>query len=143
MAQNFNHLCRNLKFADVMRISFVLNDDHHSSASTSARQKYQDEQSFFIWYHRTDLGLPWDQVMEMYRRYWKEDREKSGLQCKFYRILDQYNVDKVRKQTKMGRSSAREKKGKFGVLQRTNRRFPWMKPDHLGHRRMPVLRAKL
>lgn len=145
MAQNITQCHQDLKmrFTDVMRIPFVLNNDDASRSIPSARQKYQDEQSFFIWYHRTDLGLPWDQVMRLYRRYWKEDREKSGLQCKFYRILSQYNVDKVRKQTKLGRSGTKEKKGRFGVIQRTNRRFPWMNPDHLGHRRMPPLRAKL
>lgn len=92
-------------------------------------KKYSLEQALFIWYQRTDLAKPWDEVEEDFRRQFEEKRGKGGLQCKFYRTLNDAKVEKVREQAKWGRRSKRDRVGKFGVIQRTNKRYSWMLPE--------------
>jgi hypothetical protein len=97
------------------------------------RRKYQQEQSFFIWYHRVDLGLSWNQTMDAYEQHWHEQREKGGLQCKFYRILDQHKVLKVREQNKTDRRARKATlpQGRnFGMLGVTDKKYHWMLPQH-------------
>jgi len=92
-------------------------------------KKYTLEQALFIWYQRTDLAKPWDEVEEGFKRQFDEKRGKGGLQCKFYRTLNDAKVEKVREQAKWGRRSKRDRIGKFGVIQRTNKRYSWMLPE--------------
>jgi hypothetical protein len=70
---------------------------HLSSPRTST------DQCSDIWYHRTDLGLAWDDVEQRFSEYFGEKREKGGLQCKFYRTIGDAGVEKVREQTNSGR----------------------------------------
>lgn len=108
------------------------------SPSTPRRQsgvrgpqpKYTIEQVLFIWYHRTDLGEPWDQVLEAYRVQFSQSRPKGGLQCKFYRLLEENKVEKVRAQTRSASDSPKDRVGKYGVVQRTTKRFKWMRYEH-------------
>jgi hypothetical protein len=98
-----------------------------SSASTrrrESRKKYEGEQGYFIWYHRTDLQQCWDEVERKFDAHFGQNREKGGLQCKFYRILREHNVPKVREQGRPGQANAGV--SKFGVMQQTNARFKWM-----------------
>ncbi|ETI28166.1 hypothetical protein G647_00615 [Cladophialophora carrionii CBS 160.54] len=89
-------------------------------------KKYAAEQAYWIWYHRTDLGEGWDEVEQKFDIQFGESRKKGGLQCKFYRLLDIHGVEKVRKQTKSGHKRRGNRVGKFGVVQRTTRRYAWM-----------------
>lgn len=94
-----------------------------------ACKKYDLEQGYFIWYQRIDLGKTWDDVNENFTRQFGEDRGKGGLQCKYYRVLGEEKVDKVRAQGHWYSSNGTQrgrKGGRFGVIQRTNKRFPWM-----------------
>ena len=100
------------------------------STTRAPRPKYTIEQVYFIWYHRTDLGEPWDEVLEAYRMQFAEQREKGGLQCKFYRLLEDHKVEKVRAQTRSASDSPRDKVGRYGVVQRTTKRFKWMNYAH-------------
>ncbi|KIW15190.1 hypothetical protein PV08_05235 [Exophiala spinifera] len=104
------------------------------------REKYTEEKMFFVWYHRVDLDMPWDKVTNAYNCFFPEDRNKGGLQCRFYRALNQYNVKKIREQARHGRITGGEIE-KFGVLDCTNRRFTWMLPHHLADIGIPILRA--
>lgn len=92
--------------------------------------KYTREQEHFIWYHRTDLQMPWDQVEYEYKRYFNHqgDDFKGGLQCKYYRILDFYNVQKVRQQTRSGRFPTANKVAKYGLLETVKCCYPWIRP---------------
>ncbi|EXJ61458.1 uncharacterized protein A1O5_11774 [Cladophialophora psammophila CBS 110553] len=90
-------------------------------------KKYTPEQAYFIWYYRTDLEQAWDEVEKAFQRQFGEDRKKPGLQCKFYRLLGEEGVEKVREQAKSGHRTLGDKVGKFGVVQRTTARFPWMR----------------
>lgn len=102
-----------------------------SSATVRApRPKYEEQQAFFIWYHRTDLSEPWDQVLREFGRQFHHRRPKGGLQCKFYRLLEEWNVEKVRIQNRHARDSPKDRVGAFGVVQRTTKRFSWMRPHH-------------
>jgi hypothetical protein len=43
-------------------------------------KKYTKEQGYFIWYCRTDLEEPWDEVERNFEKQFEDKREKSGLQ---------------------------------------------------------------
>ncbi|KIW78532.1 hypothetical protein Z517_08370 [Fonsecaea pedrosoi CBS 271.37] len=92
-------------------------------------KKYTNEQRYFIWYHRTDLKEAWDDVEREFLRQFGEVRKKSGLQCKFYRVLHEAKVEKVREQAKSGRRYRGDLVGRFGVVDRTAERFAWMRPE--------------
>lgn len=92
-----------------------------------ACHKYTREQEHFIWYHRTDLHMPWDQVELEYKQYFEHEREKGGLQCKYYRVLDFYRVEKVRQQTKWGQVIGKAKIGKYGLLATVKCSYPWIR----------------
>lgn len=111
-----------------------------SSTTRAPRPKYQDEQIFFIWYHRTDLSLAWDEVLYRYREQFQQSREKTGLQCKFYRLLGDWGVEKVREQVRNSQRSNGDSIGAYGVIQRTWHRFPWMRLEHIGQKPLPQFR---
>lgn len=95
------------------------------------RPKYEIEQIFFIWYHRTDLSLPWDEVLHKYREQFQQSRQKTGLQCKFYRLLDDWGVERVRAQVRNSHRTSNDSVGAYGVIQRTWHRFAWMRPEEM------------
>ncbi|KEF58032.1 uncharacterized protein A1O9_05955 [Exophiala aquamarina CBS 119918] len=101
--------------------------DSRPKKSRGACHKYTREQEHFIWYHRTDLHMPWDQVEHEYKQYFNHDREKGGLQCKYYRVLNSYNVEKVRQQTKWGQVIGKAKIGKYGLLATVKCNYPWIR----------------
>lgn len=74
----------------------------------------------------TDLGEGWDEVERKFQCQFGDKREKGGLQCKFYRLLEEFGVEKVRDQAKSGHRRRGDKIGKFGLVQRTARRYTWM-----------------
>ncbi|KAK6366863.1 hypothetical protein LTS17_010414 [Exophiala oligosperma] len=113
---------------------------HARTSKSPPREKYTEEKMFFVWYHRVDLDMSWDEVTNAYNRFFPEDRRKGGLQCRFYRALDQYNVKKVRQQARFGRIRGGLIE-KFGVLDCTDRRFTWMLPEHLVDPGRPVIRT--
>jgi len=100
-------------------------------------RKYTTEQTYFIWYYRTDLRKDWDYVERAFFRQFGDKREKGGLQCKFYRLLEQKKVEKVREQSRSGRKRNGDMIGRFGVVQRTSVRYPWMRPEDIVRRPLP------
>lgn len=101
------------------------------STSRPPRPSYEEEQALFIWYHRTDLAEPWNVVVFEFERQFQDPRAKGGLQCKFYRTLSDWNVEKVRAQAYHPQDSPKDwAVGRYGVIQRTNKRFAWMRPEH-------------
>ena len=96
------------------------------------RQRYQDEEGLFIWYHRIDLHESWDVVEEEFQHQFHQQRKKAGLQCKFYRLLDQRHIDKVRVQAKHRlRHENPEGYQGFGLIRRTKERPLWIRKHHL------------
>lgn len=107
----------------------------------TSRPKYTETQGFFIWYHRTDLCQSWDQVGQAFEVHFGEARPKGGLQCKFYRMLGQWQVEKVRAQT--GEAPGRKDcVGAYGVVQRTTKRFDWMTKEHYNSSALPQFRTR-
>ncbi|KIW63480.1 hypothetical protein PV04_10312 [Phialophora macrospora] len=91
-------------------------------------KKYDPEQAYWIWYHRIDLGEEWDEVIEKYSVQFGEPRGKSGIQTKYYRVLNEHRVEAVRLQRKGRKKKRRAPGNTFGVVQRTTERFAWMRP---------------
>ncbi|PWW75384.1 hypothetical protein C7212DRAFT_364566 [Tuber magnatum] len=87
------------------------------------RPQYTKEQEDFIWFCRDDLAMSWRKVVELYNAYWHpyesepHIRSESGLQSRYYRILD-FPV-KVRKKKEPSRPD-------LGLIPSTNRRYYWM-----------------
>lgn len=88
------------------------------------RPAYDREEIFFIWFHRIDLGCQWDEVLTEYTKEFPgAARDKSGLQCKFYRILRDYQIPKMRDQSKYTSDMQR-----YGMWANTRLRYKWMQP---------------
>jgi hypothetical protein len=120
--------------------------DSVSSSSTNPaerrrppRPKYDEEEMYFIWYHRVDLEEEWKEVQERFNRQFprrgRAERNTQGIQCKFYRFIKYKNCPNVREQrrTKDGQFFARERARElpdYGVVQWCGLWFPWMKPEH-------------
>jgi len=103
------------------------------------RPKYTAEQCYFIWYWRIDKRKPWegregigegigDGVVERYNAYFTPHRPCQGLQCRYYRFLEEKKVPPIRKRSK---STGDKYQPKYGMLEFTEGklRFPWMEPD--------------
>jgi hypothetical protein len=135
----------NVASADPMKIASILNEEPipdnpkpRGKRRLQSRPKYNEEQALFIWYHRIDLNMEWDAVWERFEEAFP-GRGKAGLQCKFYRILSQYQVAKVREQSKLGRTEGSSKARQFGMANTTGRRFWWMKQRHQSVRQLHKL----
>lgn len=106
-----------------------------SSTARDPRPVWPEEHAYFVWYCRTDLGQPWDQVLKSFEKQFGRKRAKGGLQCKFYRLLELWKVPNVREQNRAGRQqgggSEAGESVTFGLVQRTHLRYPWMKAEHL------------
>lgn len=87
------------------------------------RPQYTKEQEDFIWFCRDDLSMSWRMVVELYNNHWHpfevepHIRSESGLQSRYYRILD-FPI-KVRKKKEPSRPD-------LGLLPSTDRRYSWM-----------------
>lgn len=88
------------------------------------RPQYTKEQEDFIWFCRDDLSMSWRKVVELYNEQWHPEntgvhpmRSESGLQSRYYRILD-FPV-KIRKKKEPCRPE-------LGLIPSTTRRYEWM-----------------
>ena len=95
-------------------------------AGREPRPKYTPEQCFYIWYLYKDVDLDWAATVRAFNSmFGRPLRNKGGLQCKFYRTLEEFGVPKVRQQ---GRSASEGSTARYGVLERTNyRNKDWSK----------------
>jgi len=112
-------------------------DPSSSKPPRARRHKYSDEEAYFIWYHRTDLEWQWDRVLARYNQIFECPRGKDGLQCKFYRLLGEWGVEKVREQARQNQHN-KDRIGQFGVVERTGLRFPWMTAYHQQQHQLPM-----
>ncbi|KAF3012711.1 hypothetical protein E8E15_003719 [Penicillium rubens] len=119
-----------------------------SSSSTNGdrrrppRPKYEEEEMYFIWYHRVDLCREWKDVREAFNRQFpnRQRRGFQGIQCKFYRFIKEKKCPTLREQRRLRdgeflREGASPSMGdqahgpKFGVREYTNVWYPWMRKD--------------
>ena len=109
---------------------------HISQSDSRQRQRremrptYQQEEEYFIWYHRVDLGMDWRDVRAAYNAQFPE-RQRSGfqgIQCKYYRCCETHGVPRVRE-----RNRAASPDKSYGVRSRLpGLWYPWMRPQHQG-----------
>ncbi|KAI4207490.1 MAG: hypothetical protein LQ346_000535 [Caloplaca aetnensis] len=86
----------------------------------SFRPTYSEEEIDFIWYYRVDLRWEWEDIHSAFKYQFPDSREKGGIQCKYYRHLENYGFPKVRKRD---RTAAVEH---YGMRANTGRWYPWM-----------------
>lgn len=107
------------------------------------RPKYDEEEMYFIWYHRVDLGQEWKQVRESFNAQFPNRQRNGfqGIQCKYYRFIKEKNCPTLREQRRRrsaatggndGGSSAKssnlgDDQPAYGVVRWTGARFSWMK----------------
>ncbi|KAJ5589918.1 hypothetical protein N7450_003890 [Penicillium hetheringtonii] len=123
-------------------------DSVSSSSSTSGpadrrrppRPKYEEEEMYFIWYHRVDLCQEWKEVRESFNRQFpsRQRRGFQGIQCKFYRFIKEKKCPTLREQRRM-RDGEFLREGaalgpeagapRFGVIEWANVWYPWMRED--------------
>ena len=88
------------------------------------RPPYSDEEIHFIWYHRIDLGYEWSDITRAYNAQFPQRQREGfgGIQCKYYRLRDAYNIPRVR-----NRDRSNSPAGAYGMRKTTGLRYPWMK----------------
>ena len=96
------------------------------------RPKYSVEEEAFIWFHRVDLDQEWDTVVRAFNRQFRRShrRDKSGLECKLYRVLNHYGVPQIREWRRRGNRMVQEVTTYYGIIESTDIRYPWMGPRH-------------
>lgn len=113
------------------------------------RPKYEEEEMYFIWYHRVDLCQEWKEVRECFNQQFP-NRQRSGfqgIQCKFYRFIRDKKCPTLREQRRMrdgdflheghhpsGSSQAPSPVSsdcgpKFGVVEWMGVWYPWMREN--------------
>jgi hypothetical protein len=100
-----------------------------SSQPRAPRPKYSLEEDHFIWYQRIDLEKDWKEVSHTFNEYFRDRHRdgESGLQCRFYRILDAAGIPNIRT---LKSSSDKERIAQFGLIKQTRYRYSWMLPRH-------------
>lgn len=104
-----------------------------------ARQKYKEEEMFFIWYYRVDLGLDWRAVLDCFNQQFP-GRPRSGfhgMQRVLYRFIKEKRCPSFRTQNSILDQYAQnehysvkkyERAARFGVIACTaNVWYPWMR----------------
>ena len=99
------------------------------SQPRAPRPKYSMEEDHFIWYQRIDLEKDWKEVSHAFNEYFRDRHRdgESGLQCRFYRILDAAGIPNIRS---LKNSNDKERIAQFGLVKQTRYRYSWMHPRH-------------
>ena len=98
-------------------------DDNVRVRPRSFRPAYEQDQSDFVWFHRVDLGWSWQDTEAAFHEQYPGERNKGGLQCKYYRVRDANGIPKCRAADKAADDSQ-----KHGMWVKAGRRYPWMEP---------------
>ena len=88
------------------------------------RPTYLEEEVYFIWYYRIDLGYDWQEISNAYNAQFP-DRQRDGfggMQCKYYRYCEGSGIPKVR-----DRNRAAPQVSEYGMRARTNLTYSWMR----------------
>ena len=88
----------------------------------SFRPAYNQEMADFIWFLKVDQNRPWDEILTEYNSQFSEDhRDKSGLQCKYYRHIKSFGITRTRAQQRTAGGPS-----PYGMMSNTRRRYSWM-----------------
>lgn len=113
-------------------------NDNGTERRRPPRPKYEEEEMYFIWYHRVDLCQEWKEVRESFNRQFpsRQRRGFQGIQCKFYRFIKEKRCPTLREQRRMRDgeflregTSLTDASGapRFGVREWANVWYPWMR----------------
>ncbi|KAL5334535.1 hypothetical protein BJX70DRAFT_378132 [Aspergillus crustosus] len=116
------------------------------------RPKYEEEEMYFIWYHRVDLCQEWKEVRESFNRQFpnRQRRGFQGIQCKFYRFIKEKKCPTLREQRRMRDGEFMRQESttsfsgsgggapQFGVVEWIGAWYPWMREN-----REEVMRRKI
>ncbi|KAI5284537.1 hypothetical protein KEM54_001250 [Ascosphaera aggregata] len=99
------------------------------------RPKYDEEEMYFIWYHRVDLRQEWRDVRESFNAQFPNRPRNGfqGIQCKYYRFIKEKNCPTLREQRRRrsesdGMRDPGDSLPAYGVVRWTKTRYPWMRP---------------
>ena len=95
------------------------------------RPTYQQEEEYFIWYHRVDLGMDWRDVRQAYNAQFPQRQRRGfqGIQCKYYRCCETHGIPRVRE-----RNRAATPDKSYGVRNRLpGLWYPWMRTQVQGN----------
>lgn len=70
--------------------------------------------------------------MKQFNSEFRSAREKAGLQCKFYRILERHGFGKahqVREQIRQCRGNEALRRQRYGFIARNPERYSWMEVE--------------
>lgn len=95
----------------------------------AGRPPYVLEHEAFIWYHRDDFDLGWDDIVPIFERQFRVQRNKQGMQCKYYRVRNEYRAPPVREARRGGRDPWQDPVA-YGAIACSDLRYPWMLPRH-------------
>ena len=107
------------------------------------RPAYSTEEQHFIWYLRIDRGYLWPDLSDAFRFCRNRDRrELSGLQCRYYRLLGQHGMPKVRM---LRTADVVQKYGMRASLDRagTTVTYPWLSDQYPNNAYGQVLDCKI
>ncbi|EER24154.1 hypothetical protein CPC735_055240 [Coccidioides posadasii C735 delta SOWgp] len=107
------------------------------------RPKYEEEEMYFIWYHRVDLNQEWKQVRESFNAQFPNRQRNGfqGIQCKYYRFIKEKKCPTLREQRRIRNGDGggikhgpNDDSPAYGVIRWCRVWFPWMKePPPPGH----------
>lgn len=128
-SQNSAHASLTVRQHRTASVSSRTSSLSRPSQPRAPRPKYSMEEDHFIWYQRIDLEKDWKEVSHAFNEYFRDRHRdgESGLQCRFYRILDAAGVPNIRS---LKNSNDKERIAQFGLVRQTRYRYTWMLPRH-------------
>ena len=87
------------------------------------RPAYEIEQGHFLWFLKIDEGLDWNSIYDAFQATFPQsNRDKPGLQCKFYRVLNEYGMPSQRELARLPREQL---SSQYGFLSNRTERYSW------------------
>jgi hypothetical protein len=74
------------------------------------------------------LRQEWDTIVRAFNLQFRHShlRDKSGLECKLYRVLVANRLPQIREWRKQGHRGVDEAIAYYGIIECTTVRYPWM-----------------
>jgi hypothetical protein len=92
----------------------------------AARPKYTPEMAYAIWWFKADMRQSWPEVRASFNSLFPEFRDVSGIQSKYYRVLEDHGVPKIREQRR-GRGTPPDSNHDVKLRDRCPEvYYPWM-----------------
>ncbi|MCJ1421419.1 hypothetical protein MMC32_007782 [Xylographa parallela] len=99
---DYRHIVQNLHTHQIHHSRHMSRSDSRRRERREMRPTYQQEEEYFIWYHRVDLGMDWRDVRAAYNAQFPDRQRRGfqGIQCKYYRCCETHGVPRVRERNR-------------------------------------------